>query len=187
MVHPPAVEGEITELVRGPNIKPLPKFEPLSNYIYGPVLLKMENNVSTDEILPAGTARDDSANKGSFIIAGANYGQGSSREHAAIAPNYLGIKGIIAKSYARIHRKNLINFGILPLVFWKEEHYKNTDQEDILECNQVIERIEKNQYLTIVNKTKNLSLEVECPLSEHEREILLEGGLINYLLKKRSF
>lgn len=215
MVHPPAPEGEVTELIKGPNIKSLPKFEKLSDDFYGPVLLKLENNVSTDEILPAGTkvlpfrsnipkiaeftfgqidetffdramkAKKDKENIGSFIVGGANYGQGSSREHAAITPSYLGIKGVIVKSYARIHRKNLINFGILPLLFSNEQDHKIIDQEDILSCDHVLEAIQNDKPLTITNKTKSSSFEAICSLSEHEREILLEGGLINLILKKQ--
>jgi len=216
MVHPPAAEGEVDELIRGPNIKPLPKFDPIQDEIHGPVLLKMENNISTDEILPAGTkvlpfrsnipkiaeftfgqidetffdraskARDDNSNSGSFVVGGANYGQGSSREHAAITPSYLGIKGVVAKSYARIHRKNLINFGILPLVFQNEQDHKNIDQDDVLSCDHIVEAIKGNKPLTFENKTKGSSFVAECPLSEHEREILLAGGLINFLSQKQS-
>jgi aconitate hydratase len=216
MVHPPAVEGEVDELIKGPNIKSLPEFLPIQDSIEGPVLLKMENNVSTDEILPAGTkvlpfrsnipkiaeftfgqidetfftraseARDDSSNTGSFLIGGANYGQGSSREHAAITPNYLGVKVVIAKTYARIHRKNLINFGILPLVFNQESDHKNIDQDDTLSCSKILEDLKQDTPIKIENKTKNNSFEVNCPLSDHEKEILLAGGLINYLKQKHA-
>lgn len=210
MVHPPAKQGEELELLKGPNIQSLPTFDPIKDSYEGPVLLKMENNISTDEILPAGTkvlpfrsnipeiskftfsqvdeTYYDRAMKhqktGSMLVGGANYGQGSSREHAAISPNFLGVKAVIVKSYARIHRKNLINFGILPLVFIDEQDHKKIDQEDVLFIDHVKNAIEKGTKLTVVNKTKNFSFDVECPLSDHEREILLEGGLINYTMKK---
>lgn len=208
MVYKPLDPGVQKELVRGPNIKPLPKFEQLSDSMSGPVLLKMGSNVSTDEILPAGTKvlpfRSnipeiskftfsqidenfyDRAMKhqktGSFVIAEGNYGQGSSREHAAIAPSYLGLKAVIAKSYARIHRKNLINFGIIPFVFPNEQDWKNIDQEDVLEMQGVIEAIKSDQPVKVQNKTKGTTFEVTCPLVGHEKEILLEGGLINYTM-----
>ena len=147
------------ELIMGPNIKPLPKFLPVADHIEGPVLLHLGDNVSTDEILPAGTkvlpfrsnipeiskftfcqvdeSYYDRAMKhqktGSLIVGGSNYGQGSSREHAAIAPRYLGVQAVITKSYARIHRKNLINFGILPLLFINEADHGKIAQEEILE------------------------------------------------------
>lgn len=216
MVHPPPAEGEVDELIKGPNIKALPKFKPIQDAIEGPVLLKMDNNISTDEILPAGTkvlpfrsnipkiaeftfsqidetfydravkTRDDNAYTGSFLVGGANYGQGSSREHAAITPNYLGVKAVIVKTYARIHRKNLINFGILPLVFVNEKDHKNINQGDILSCDHLLDSIKNDSILTFTNKTKNSTFEASCPLTEHEREILIEGGLINYLHKKVS-
>lgn len=216
MVHPPAAEGEVTELVKGPNIKALPKFSPIQDKIEGPVLLKMDNNISTDEILPAGTkvlpfrsnipkiaeftfaqldetffdraskVRDDSSFSGSFLVGGANYGQGSSREHAAITPNYLGVKAVIVKSYARIHRKNLINFGILPLVFVNEEDHKLIDQDDILSCDHVLDAIKSDAILIFTNKSKGNTFETKCPLTEHDRVILIEGGLINYLQKKHA-
>ncbi|MGA6926212.1 MAG: aconitate hydratase [Desulfosarcina sp.] len=143
LVAPEAVEGEI-ELEKGPNIKPLPDFDELPDLLEGPVLLKMEDNVSTDEIMPAGAkvlplrsnipdisrfafSRIDGTyydramacrnNGGSFVVGGDNYGQGSSREHAALAPRFLGLRAVFAKSFARIHAQNLVNFGILPLLF----------------------------------------------------------------------
>jgi len=212
MIHSPPKEEEELELLKGPNIKSLPSFDQIKDSYEGPVLLKMENNVSTDEILPAGTkvlpfrsnipeiskftffqvdeTYYDRAMKhqktGSFLVGGANYGQGSSREHAAISPNYLGVKGVIVKSFARIHRKNLINFGILPLLFLNEQDHKKIEQDDVLFIDHVKSSIEKGTKLTVLNKTKNFSFDVECSLSEHEREILLEGGLINLTMKKQA-
>jgi aconitate hydratase len=208
MVYPPPQDGSHVEVIRGPNIQPLPKAKPLTDHIEGPVLLKLENNISTDDISPAGSKVlpfrsnipeiskftfsriDDTFYKramkyqstGSFIVAGANYGQGSSREHAALAPNFLGIKAVIAKSYARIHRSNLINFGILPLIFTQEADWKGIEKDDILLIKNVLESIEKGNGLVVENKTKKKMIPVSCILSKHEKLILLKGGLVNYML-----
>lgn len=198
------------ELIMGPNIKPLPKFEPLSDHIEGPLLLKLGDNISTDEILPAGskvlpfrsnipeiskftffqvdeTYYDRALQyqkSGSFIIGGENYGQGSSREHAAISPRYLGVKAVIAKSYARIHRKNLINFGILPLVFEDKSDYDKIHQEDILEIKDVKKAVETADEVEIFNKTKNFSFKTKHNLSDRQRESILAGSLINIILER---
>lgn len=191
------------ELVMGPNIKPLPKFGPLEDQMKGPVLLKVKDNVSTDEILPAGTRvlpfrsniyeiskftfseidetfYDRSLphqKTGSFIIGGANYGQGSSREHAAITPRYLGVRAVIAKSYARIHRKNLINFGVLPLLFSNDGDYDRIDQGDILEINDLHRQLKNGKIVKV--KTKGITLEMKHNMSPLELEELLVGGLMN--------
>ena len=209
---PPPNDGKKYELEMGPNIKPLPKFLPLEDHIKGPVLLKMGNNVSTDEILPAGTkvlpfrsnipeiskftffqideSYYDRAMKyqtsGSLVIGGANYGQGSSREHAAISPRYLGMRAVIAKSYARIHRKNLINFGILPLQFTSDQDYELIDQEDILEIENVHEQVKKRDTILVKNKTKGTSFKTKNTLSEKEVEEVRAGGLINVFLAKHK-
>ncbi len=210
MVIAPPKDGTDVEIIRGPNIQPLPKFEPLKDHLEGPVLLKLENNVSTDDISPAGSAvlpfRSNIAEiskftfsrvdetyygramkvkqTGSFIVAGANYGQGSSREHAAMSPNYLGVKAVFAKSYARIHRSNLVNFGILPLIFANEQEYKTIDLNDVLHVRNIHENIRSGTDFVVENQTKNTKIVMKCPLSEHERRILLDGGLINYMAKK---
>jgi len=184
------------------------KIGPLKELIEGPVLLKLENNISTDEISPAGSkvlpfrsnipeiskfsfgavdptfySRAMSHQKtGSVIVAGANYGQGSSREHAALAPSYLGVKAVIAKSYARIHRSNLVNFGILPLVFANEADWKGIDRDDVLRIENVGEVVKRGEA-EVRNVTKKKSFSVKCALTEHERKVLLEGGLINYMVK----
>lgn len=204
-------EPSSSALIMGPNIKPLPNFPPLEEEISGPVLLKMGDNVSTDEILPAGTrvlpfrsnipaisqfafsqidehyhVRAMKHQKtGSLVIGGENYGQGSSREHAAIAPRYLGLRAVIAKSYARIHRKNLINFGILPLYFTSNEDYDRIAQEDLLEIHKLRESVEGNLPFEVVNKTKNYRFKVTHDLSDEEREMVLHGGLINVTLAKK--
>jgi len=209
---PPLEDREGIELEMGPNIKPLPKFGPLVERIEGPVLLKMGDNVSTDEILPAGTkvlpfrsnipeiskftfAEIDEnfydrampyQKKGALVIGGTNYGQGSSREHAAITPRYLGIQAVIAKSYARIHRKNLINFGILPLQFINEADHGKIDQEDILAIENVHDQVKAGGPIKVENKTKGITIETENTLSEKEQEEVLAGGLINVFLAKHS-
>ncbi|MEM7174612.1 MAG: aconitate hydratase [Chlamydiota bacterium] len=211
-LSPPPPRKEAGELMMGPNIKPLPKFDSLADHIEGPVLLKMGNNISTDEILPAGTKVlpfrsnvpeisrftfcqiDESyydramqfQSKGSLLIGGSNYGQGSSREHAAISPRYLGVKAVIAKSYARIHRKNLINFGILPLMFINDGDYEKIDQEDVLEINHVRDQISKGSHVEITNKTKGMTLKVQHDLSERDLASVLAGGLINIALEKHK-
>jgi aconitate hydratase len=123
---------------------------------------------------------------GSFIVAGSNYGQGSSREHAALAPSFLGVKAVLAKSYARIHRSNLINFGILPLIFSNEKDWNGIAQDDIFILKDVHEAVNKAQDFTIFNQTKNKEIHVKCPLAKHERDVLLCGGLINYMIKHPS-
>lgn len=205
----PVADGHKHELIMGPNIKPLPKFGPLEDHIKGPVLLKMGDNVSTDEILPAGTkvlpyrsnipeiskftyfqvdeTYYERAMKhqktGSIIVGGNNYGQGSSREHAAISPRYLGVKAVIAKGYARIHRKNLINFGILPLTFENEKDYDKIHREDILEIKDVRKEIVKDKVI-VHNVTKNITFTTHITLSPKEKEAILAGSLINIVLAK---
>ncbi len=205
-VAPP---GEPQELIMGPNIKPLPKFAPLPTHIQGPVLMKAGNNVSTDEILPAGNfalpfrsnipaisrftfsqvdptyyKRALSHQKeGSLIVGGNNYGQGSSREHAAITPRYLGVKAVIALSYARIHRKNLINFGILPLKFTSIQDYTSIDQGDVIEIKDVKRQVKEGGFVVVRNQTQKTTFKTECALSERERRAILAGGLINLTLQ----
>lgn len=212
MVQAPPQDGSNIQIIRGPNIVPLPSFESLRDSLEGPVLLKLDNNVSTDEISPAGSkvlpyrsnipeiskftfsgVDENFYNRaikhqksGSFIIAGANYGQGSSREHAALAPSYLGIKAVLAKSYARIHRSNLVNFGILPLVFAQEGDWKAIDRDDVLKIESIHAAIQNGNEIEVQNLTKKNTFRAKCPLSEHERKILLEGGLIRHMLKRSS-
>jgi aconitate hydratase len=209
MIYPPAEDRKTVKIIRGPNIQPLPKFAPLASKLEGPVLLKLENNISTDDISPAGSKAlpfrsniselskftfcqiDESfykrametQKKGSFLVAGSNYGQGSSREHAAIAPNYLGVKAILAKSYARIHRSNLINFGILPLIFVNERDWNWIEQNDMLEISDIHNAVKSGGEVHVFNQTKNRDIRMKCPLSDHERAVMLQGGLINYMVK----
>ncbi|KUO71561.1 MAG: aconitate hydratase [Clostridia bacterium BRH_c25] len=204
MIEAPEPEGNSVEIVRGPNIKPLPVNAELKNILSGKVLLKAGDNVTTDHIMPAGAkllpfranipylsdycfAGLDSefpsrAKKwnGGFIIAGSNYGQGSSRESAALVPLYLSVKGVIAKSFARIHYDNLINSGILPLSFEDNAHYEIIDVGDELTMDGLKEKIKNRQQLYINNVTKGLLLPVKMSLSDRQTYIILAGGLLNY-------
>jgi len=211
MVYPPPKEGTHVEVIRGPNIQPLPQMGPLKERLEGPVLLKLGDNISTDEISPAGSkvlpfrsnipeiskftysGVDETFYKrameyqktGSLVVAGANYGQGSSREHAALAPSYLGVRAILAKSYARIHRSNLVNFGILPLIFASEGDWKGIDQGDVLVIERILESVKSGKEIPVINQTKKKTIQMKCPLTVHEREILLAGGLINFMLSRK--
>ena len=169
----------------------------------------MGDDISTDTILPAGAKVlpfrsnikgisqfvfdqiDPSYPKralehqktGSIIVGGENYGQGSSREHAAIAPRYLGVQAVLVKGFARIHRQNLVNFGILPLVFTNPADYDDIEQGDILSLNNIRDTIQKSPELTVHNKTKNKNYTLSHPLSPRELKVLLAGGLINWIKK----
>lgn len=204
MIAPPAAEGEAVAVVRGPNIKPFPINVALPDVVEGKVLLKMEDNITTDHIMPSNakllpfrsnvpyladfclTPVDETfpgrakAAGGGILVAGDNYGQGSSREHAALAPLQLGIKAVIAKSFARIHAANLINSGILPLVFANPADYDQIDQEDVLRLENARTNIAKENSFTIVNETKGLKFTVDLDVSDRLREVLLAGGLLNH-------
>ncbi len=198
-------------VLKGPNIKEVPVKEPLEDQIKAEVLLKLGDNITTDDIMPAGSAilplrsnipaiseyvfsnidntfskRASEAKKsgGGIIIGAENYGQGSSREHAALAPMYLGIKAVIAKSFARIHRSNLINFGILPLQFRNFSDYNMVDKGDLLLIKDVKSSLNDEQKYTIVNQTKDYTFEVESSLNEREKEIIIAGGLLPYTKTK---
>ncbi len=190
------------KIVRGPNIKPLPINTPLDDTLIKKVMIKVSDNITTDDIMPAGakvlpyrsniekisefcfmnqkkTFHDDCLNnKGGFIVAGHNYGQGSSREHAALAPMYLGIKAVLAKSFARIHQANLINFGILPCIFENEHDYERIDEMDELEFIHLHE-LKPNSKIQIKNLTKNITFNVLLPYNEEQIDILQHGGLLN--------
>jgi aconitate hydratase len=210
MIIPPPRDGSKVEIVRGPNIKPLPVNEPMPDKLEGTVLLKVGDNITTDHIMPAGAkilplrsnipaisehvyeivdptfpARAREAG-GGFIVGGDNYGQGSSREHAALAPMFLGIKWVLVKSFARIHRANLINFGIIPITFANPADYDKIESGDEIVIDNVIGSIKKNEPLTLANKTKGIEIKGICDLSDRQREIVLEGGLLNYVKKSVS-
>lgn len=213
MLNAPPSNGEKRELKKGPNISTLPDFNEFSDFEV-PVILKMGDNISTDEILRAGAevlpfrsnipeiskfAFDvvdetfhDRAMKikdehdGHVVVAGENYAQGSSREHAAIAPRYLGQRAVIAKSYARIGWQNLINFGIAPLEFESPEEYDKIDQGDILKTENIREQLEQNDGITIKNVTKGVDIKAYHTLSERQLQALLDGGIINTFKKQKS-
>ena len=205
MVTAPASveEAPSVEILRGPNIKPFPVNSPLAESIECDVTLKVGDNITTDHIMPAGAKilplrsnipaiseycftvcdetfpkRAKEAGKG-IIVGGVNYGQGSSREHAAIAPLYLGVKAIICKSFARIHRQNLINNGILPLEFVNEADYEKIAQGDSLAIADIRKIVETDGKIIVENKTKGESYEVKCELSERGKGMILAGGLLN--------
>lgn len=207
MLVPPAIKGHRIDLRKGPNIKSLPDFKPLENNFNVPVLLKMGDNISTDEILKAGAEvlplRSNIAaiskyafyviNKnfeqlakkalhshgGHLVVAGENYAQGSSREHAAIAPRYLGQKAVIAKSFARIGFQNLVNFGIIPFIFESPDDYKKIEPDNTIAFKNIVEAIKSDNTITIYSNNDEIKL--RCQLTERQKNIILVGGLINYL------
>lgn len=213
MVVPPADEADMdsVEVLRGPNIKPFPQTSPLDDSIDCQVSLKVGDNITTDHIMPAGakilplrsnipaisqhcfTVCDEdfprrAKNMGkSIIVGGSNYGQGSSREHAALAPLYLGIKAVLVKSFARIHRANLINAGILPLTFVNEADYDKINQGDEIVLADVRADVEADMSkLTVVNKTTGAEIPVLCELTGRTKDIILAGGLLDYTREQLS-
>jgi len=200
-------KGNVLEIdvLKGPNIKEVPVKEPAGEKIEAEVLLKLGDNITTDDIMPAGStilplrsnipaiseyvfsnidntfskrAKEAKEAGGGIIVGAENYGQGSSREHAALAPMYLGIQAVIAKSFARIHRSNLINFGILPLLLTNAEDFNKIEQGDRLLIDNTKNALSGNQIFTVCNRTKNSSFEVSSNLNEREKEIILSGGLL---------
>ncbi len=213
MVVSPADEADMdsVEVLRGPNIKPFPQTSPLDDSIDCQVSLKVGDNITTDHIMPAGakilplrsnipaisqhcfTVCDEdfprrAKNMGkSIIVGGSNYGQGSSREHAALAPLYLGIKAVLVKSFARIHRANLINAGILPLTFVNEADYDKINQGDEIVLADVRADVEADMSkLTVVNKTTGVEIPVLCELTGRTKDIILAGGLLDYTREQLS-
>ena len=213
MVVPPADEADMdsVEVLRGPNIKPFPQTSPLDDSIDCQVSLKVGDNITTDHIMPAGakilplrsnipaisqhcfTVCDEdfprrAKNMGkSIIVGGSNYGQGSSREHAALAPLYLGIKAVLVKSFARIHRANLINAGILPLTFVNEADYDKINQGDEIVLADVRADVEADMSkLTVVNKTTGVEIPVLYELTGRTKDIILAGGLLDYTREQLS-
>jgi aconitate hydratase len=211
MLIPPEPKNEGYNLEKGPNIKPLPQLDPLPDMLEGPVLLKVGDDISTDEIMPAGAkvlpfrsnipaisrfvfSQIDETyyeramgyqQQGSFIVGGANYGQGSSREHAALAPRYLGVKAVIAKGFARIHLQNLSNFGILPLIFTNMDDWNKITQDDRLSIPDVRHVIRKGNKVQVVNLTKKETYETEHTLTPSQVDMVTVGGLINLVKEKR--
>lgn len=206
MIVPPAAEAEMDsiEILRGPNIKPFPTTTPLDESISAPCALKVGDNITTDHIMPAGAkilplrSNIPAISKYCFavcdeefperalklgksiIVGGTNYGQGSSREHAALAPLHLGVKAVLVKSFARIHRSNLINAGILPLTFANEADYEAISQGDEVELTNVKACVENGTNITIKNKTTGKEIITLCELTERTKAIILAGGLLNF-------
>jgi aconitate hydratase len=196
------------QVIRGPNIKPFPLNKELSDKVEGKVLIKLGDNITTDHIMPSnaallpyrsnipylsdfclhpcdpGFACRAKEEGGGFVVGGSNYGQGSSREHAALVPLYLGVKGVLAKSFARIHRANLINSGILPLEFNNEMDYEHIEPGDLLVIEGVREQLSESGQVILYNKTKEKRVELRVHLTPRERNILLNGGLINTIRKE---
>ncbi|HHY91299.1 MAG TPA: aconitate hydratase [Clostridiales bacterium] len=195
------------EVVMGPNIKPFPVNKPLKGNMEGKAILKVGDNITTDDIMPSNakllpyrsnvpylskfcfSGIDESfwkrceENNGGFIVGGENYGQGSSREHAALAPLYLGIKAIFAKSFARIHKANLINSGIIPFEFVNKEDYEKIDSMDELCLENIDQTLSNTEPVILYNRTKNISIPVKFNGSDRDVNILLNGGYLNYVKK----
>jgi aconitate hydratase len=210
MLVAPPEDGTGVSLEKGPNIQLLPSFDPLPEILEGPVMLKMGDNVSTDEIMPAGSqilpfrsnipeiskssfsridqtyyeraVRND--RKASYVIGGKNYGQGSSREHAVICPRFLGLRAVFAISFARIHYQNLVNFGIMPLTFIQPEDYLKIDQGDILKIDDARNAVKNGKKMRVSNLSKLHTYEMEHNMSPRQIEMVLEGSLINVVSTK---
>ena len=206
MIVPPvaAEDMDSVEVLRGPNIKPFPTSEPMPQEISAKVSLKVGDNITTDHIMPAGAKilplrsnipeiskycfavcdesfHDRALDMGkSIVIGGSNYGQGSSREHAALAPLYLGVKAVITKSFARIHMANLINAGIIPMTFANESDYDRIGENDELQIKNVIEQIKTSNTIKVTNVTKGFDFECTVNFSDRQKEMLYAGGLLNY-------
>lgn len=204
MIETPAPEGNDAEIIRGPNIKPFPINIKLPDDISGKTLIKTGEDITTDHIMPAGAKLlpfranipyladycfiflDQDFPKrakewnGGFVIAGSNYGQGSSRESAALVPLYLGVKGVIAKSFARIHYDNLINSGILPMTFANQADYEKVDMGDELVLEGIREKIKNRRPIVVNNVTKGILIPVNISLTDRQIDIILAGGLLNY-------
>lgn len=209
----PREEAQKIALIKGPNIASLPELPPLSNQIKTTVLLKLGDNLSTDDIMPAGAKVlpyrsnipkisefaferiDKDYDKkaqvllqqgGHAIVAGENYGQGSSREHAALAPRYLGLQVVIAKSFARIHWQNLVNFGVLPLTFTNPEDYDAIQQNETLLLQEILASLQKGKELTATLSKQNKTLMLKHALSERQVKIVIAGGLINWVKANKN-
>ncbi|MFE3845489.1 aconitate hydratase [Thermoplasmatota archaeon] len=206
-------DADEVKIYRGPNIGDPPKSMPMEDTISGEVTIKVEDQITTDHIIPAGSKMKYRSNvpkyseflfevvdpdfyerakkirdsgKSNIFVAGLSYGQGSSREHAALCPMFMGTKTVIAKSFERIHTANLINFGIIPLTFKNDRDYDKIDQGDDIEISKVRENIESGKKLVVKNLTKNIEFEVEYNLSDRQKEIILAGGTLAYMKKKSN-
>lgn len=201
------VEASSVKIVRGPNIKPLPKAKELPNELSQTCVLKVGDNITTDHIMPAGAKilpfrsniphlsqycfavcdvdfpERAKSRGGGIIVGGANYGQGSSREHAALVPLYLGISAVVVKSFARIHKANLINAGILPLEFANADDYDKINLNDDLVLENIRECIENDKPIYLTNRTTSEKILLTCEITTREREMILAGGLLNFAAK----
>lgn len=211
MIISPDDKNHEMKIIRGPNIKALPTGkDTIENLLSGPVLIKLGDNVNTDDIMPAGAkilplrsnipaiseyvftridpdfANRAKENHGGFIIAGENYGQGSSREHAALAPMYLGIKAVIAMSFSRIHKFNLINFGIWPLVIKDKKDIAKFEMGNIIGIKDTAEQLSKGCDIFVFNRELKVMIETVLDISNRQIEILMSGGLLNYTKKKKA-
>jgi aconitate hydratase len=209
----PAEEARSVELVKGENVRELPDLEPLPDLIEAPVLVKVGDDISTDTIMPAGakalpyrsnieklaefafgsvdedyprTALETREETGHLVVGGANYGQGSSREHAAIAPRFLGLRAVLAVSYARIHWQNLVNFGVLPLEFRDAADHERVETGDVLRLTGLRDGIRGGDELTIENTTRDTEYAVRHRLSPRQVEVLLAGGIIPWLRDRET-
>ena len=209
LIQPPPKNPSQVKIIRGPNIKVIPPKKPLPDSLKVKVLIKTGDHISTDDILPGGSevlpfrsnipaisrytfSRLDASfaqrameAKGGVIVGGENYGQGSSREHAVLAPMFLGIQAVLVKSFARIHLSNLINYGIIPLVFNNPNDFELIDQDDLLEFDKLKMTIRKGQKIKALNLTKKTEIILNAPIPREKIEILLAGGLLPYLKKYR--
>ena len=210
MIVPPAVEGETVEIIRGPNIPPLPQFTPLADNLEGELLLALGDNVTTDDIVPAGAdilklranvpaisqhvfgnidrsfpGRAKAAGTG-FILGGRNYGQGSSREHAALCPRYLGVRAVIAESFARIHKSNLINFGILPLELMNPADRSSFNPGDKLRLTNLETSINRGATIPIQNLTQGKTIQTRLDVTPRLTRIIQAGGLLAYTRERLS-
>ena len=206
----PADNPGAVEVMRGPNIKPLPRGRAMPEILEGEVLICLGHDITTDDIMPAGAhilslrsnipaiseyvfshiepgfAKMAKDKGGGFIVAGRNYGQGSSREHAALAPMVLGIKGVIACSFARIHRANLINFGILPMTFMADQQLEQIQSGDHLMIEDVVTLLKNGEVLRVENTTQGRTFEVRVDLNSRERDVVIAGGLLRFLKQKSA-
>ncbi|MDP8239347.1 MAG: aconitate hydratase [Candidatus Hatepunaea meridiana] len=209
MIVVPPEDGRDVEIIRGPNIKPVPAKDPLPDVLEGELLLKVEDDITTDHIMPAGAkilplrsnipaisehvfVRVDEtfptrakAAGGGFIVGGLNYGQGSSREHAALAPMYLGIKAVIVKSFARIHFSNLVNFGIVPLEFADTAGYNKLNQGDNLKITNLLKGLDEGKVI-LTNETTGSKVDLVTALSARQVEIIKAGGMLAYTKGKNQ-
>jgi aconitate hydratase len=210
---PPRADTSDVKVIKGPNIKEVPVKGPLTERIEAELLLKLGDNVTTDDIMPAGSkvlpfrsnipaisnfvfsaidatfsARALAAKEkgGGIIVGGENYGQGSSREHAAIAPMFLGIHAVIAKSFARIHRSNLINFGILPLLFENSADHEKIEKGDRLQIRDILNTIGGSQSYRVENATKGHTFTVTSTLNDREKDVVIKGGLLPYTRERSA-